>query len=617
MCGICGIFSFNGGVADKEELVKMNQVMIHRGPDDEGYYVDGAIGMGMRRLSIIDLEKGHQPISNEDGRYTVILNGEIYNYLELKKGAEERGHRFSTNSDTEVLVHLFEDYGVDCVLQLNGMFAFSIWDKQEKELFLFRDRIGIKPLFYTIDSNRLLFGSELSVITSVSSVKKEIEFSSFLKYLGLSYVSYPESIFKNIYKLEPGHFLKVTVGGKLEKKKYWELTEFNTLKYSSPSDYSEHLLSLLRDSIRLQMRSDVPVGTFLSGGIDSSSIVALLSEQIDQPVRTFSVGFNNGLNELPYARIVSERFNSNHTELTIFENEVPTILSEIIAKMDEPVSDNAVIPTFMLSKIAVDSGVKVILNGTGGDEIFGGYDRYLPQNQPWKTINSTPLGIRKLIGALFRLVDFNKGEQISNPQLYFLASISGVNFSILRKMFKNSDNYKMSVRKMNNIYKKFIPSAKVAEKSDLMYLDLNDYLVNDVLSLMDKMTMAVSLEGRVPLLDHRIVELCFQIPDEIKFKDGKLKWLLKDTFKEILPNEILNLPKAGFSGPTWVWVNGVLKESIYNTLVEDPIDFYKEYIDISVIKYAIDNVAHNKSYAEILFSLYIFSLWYRCHVQYR
>jgi len=343
--------------------------MTHRGPDDEGYFFGNGAGLGMRRLAIIDIEGGHQPITSEDGRYVVILNGEIYNYVELREKLILRGHRFTTESDTEVLVHLFEDAGPDCVKELNGMFAFAIWDNLQKEVFVFRDRIGIKPLYYSLDTKSFVFASDLSAIKG-AGYSNGINFESFLSYIGASYVSHPDTIYQNVQKLEPGHFLKVSGSGRVSKVKYWEVSEFETLDLARIEDYQEEVLALLRDSIRLQKRSDVPIGTFLSGGLDSSCVVALLSEQLDRPVRTFSAGFEGGVDELPYARMISERFGTDHTEIRISGEEIPAILPEIIERMDEPIYDNALVPTLLLSKLALKNGVKVILNGTGGDELF-------------------------------------------------------------------------------------------------------------------------------------------------------------------------------------------------------------------------------------------------------
>lgn len=594
----------------------MNNKMVHRGPDDCGYYLDDNVGLAMRRLSIIDLEKGHQPIFNEDGSIAVVNNGEIYNYVELRAKLISNGHVFNTNSDTEVIVHLFEDKGADCVDELNGMFAFAIWDGNKKELFVFRDRIGIKPLYYRASSNSFVFSSDLSSIIAIKPGEKNVDFNAFLSYIGLSYISYPNTIFKGILKLEPGCYLKVTENGEVAKHKYWEVHEFETLEFSSMDEYSERLMELLDDAVRLQMRSDVSIGTFLSGGIDSSCIVALLSKWLNNPVKTFSVGFENGLNELPYAGLIAKRYKTDHTEIKISGNDVISILPEIIDKMDEPIADNSIIPTYMLSKIAIENGVKVILNGTGGDEIFGGYTRYLPQSQPWKTINSLPLILRKSFGNLFRFINFNKGVQIAVPELFFAASISGVNFALARNIFKDKDHCAMLINNVVKVYREFIPIIdQKLRKHQLMYLDLKDYLVCDVLSLLDKMSMAVSLEGRVPLLDHRLVEFCFKVPDRIKFKDGMLKGFLKHTLKDILPSTIMDLPKAGFAGPTNFWANNILKKSIEDHLINEPISFYKENLDLKELKRAIKYSGNNQNYSETLFSLYIFDLWYRKHIE--
>lgn len=615
MCGICGVLRFDGGAVEKKEIYEMNQRMISRGPDDEGYYVNGEIGLGMRRLSIIDLSGGHQPMSNEDGRFCVILNGEIYNYVELRDALIQRGHIFRTHSDTEVIVHLYEEKGPDCVLDLNGMFAFAVWDEAEKSLFICRDRIGIKPLFYAVDSGSFVFCSDLSGITAIRPSKKEIDFSAFLSYLGMSYLSSPQTIFKDVYKLEPAHFIKISRDGTFIKKKYWDIDAFETLQLPSVSDYCDRVLTLFRDSIRLQMRSDVPIGTFLSGGMDSSSVVALLSEQV-QPVRTFSVGFQGGVNELPYARLVADKFRTEHFETLITPDDVLSFLPEIISKMDEPVSDNAIVPTLILSKAAISKGIKVILNGTGGDELFGGYDRYLPQRGFWKRFSSLPLPLKKLAGGAVRYFDSDRGMRMASPELFFMASVSGVNFSLAERLLKNKTHYDAMLENVMARYQKVVlPSNAETKMSSLMALDLKDYLAGDILSLLDKMTMAVSLEGRVPFLDHRLVELCFQIPASVKFMNGRLKGLLKTALKDILPQELFNLPKAGFGGPTKYWVHRSLNASMKRHLSESPIAFYEEYLNLDAAKNALANTGKYGAFSETLFSLYIFSLWHQKHIE--
>lgn len=614
MCGICGIFQFNGQPVLRQKLEAMNKEMTHRGPDDEGYFIQGNFGMAMRRLSIIDIEGGHQPIFNEEKTIAVIMNGEIYNYLELRSELIRSGHRFSTSSDTEVIAHLFEEKGADCLSDLNGMFAFVVWDSKKKDLFVCRDRIGIKPFYFTLDSNSFIFSSDLSAIVTAFPEKKQICFRSFLSYLLMSYVPYPSTIFNDIYKLEPAHYMKISFDGKASKIKYWQINEFQTLKLPSFKDYQAQILDLLRDSIRLQMRSDVPIGTFLSGGLDSSCVVALLSQQLKEPIRTFSAGFKGGLNELPFAGLIAKKFKTNHSEIIICEDNILEFLPEVIDKMDEPFSDNAFIPTLILSKVAVSRGVKVILNGTGGDEIFGGYDRYLPASIIWRTINALPLFSRKIIGGIVKWIDFDKGVRIADPSLDFIYAISGVNLFLASKIFKDKNNYISMLNCMPSFYSTLMNNGrKNVKKHELMYLDLRDYLACDILPLLDKITMAVSLEGRVPLLDHRIVEWCFKLPDSIRFANKCHKGFFRTVLKDILPPEIMNLPKSGFAGPTNHWVNSALKESIKKDLIEHPIPFYNNILDSTFIKKALEFPVQSRCCSETLFALYIFNLWYKKH----
>jgi asparagine synthase (glutamine-hydrolysing) len=429
-------------------------------------------------------------------------------------------------------------------------------------------------------------------------------------------VPYPETIFKDICKLEPGHFLKVKINGQITNTKYWDIKEFGTLDLPSIEDYRDNIMGLLKDSISMQKRSDVAVGTFLSGGIDSSCIVALLSEQLEGPVRTFSAGFEGGLNELPYAKMVAEKFGTDHTELMIKDSDLSYVLPEIIDMMDEPLSDNSIVPTYMLSKLAVKYGVKVVLNGTGGDELFGGYERYIPQKKIKKAVSLLPDRFRKGIGRLVSIVDLDKGLKLENYALLFAASTSGANYTFLSKLFRDKTNYERMLGNIIEKHKRFVPGCKEeAYKSHLMYFDLKNYLVGDVLSLLDKMTMAVSLEGRVPMLDHRVVELCYSVPDSVKFRNGKLKGLLKSTLQGVLPDEIMHLPKSGFAGPIRYWIEEHLIKSMCEHLIEDPLPFYREYLNIGIIK---ETLIHRKRYWRFLptlFSLYIFGLWYRKHIE--
>jgi asparagine synthase (glutamine-hydrolysing) len=341
-----------------------------------------------------------------------------------------------------------------------------------------------------------------------------------------------------------------------------------------------------------------------------------LSEQLGGPIRTFSAGFEGGLNELPYAKMVAEKFGTDHTELMIQGSDLSSVLPEIIGMMDEPLSDNSIVPTYMLSKVAVNCGVKVVLNGTGGDELFGGYERYIPQKIIMKTVNSLPDIFRKGIGSLVSIVNLDKGLKLENSALLFAASISGVNYTFLSKLFKDKTNHERILDDMIEGYKRFVPGCKnKASKSHLMYFDLKNYLVGDVLSLLDKMTMAVSLEGRVPMLDHRVVEFCYSVPDSVKFRNGKLKGLLKSTLQGVLPDEIMHLPKSGFAGPIRYWIENHLIKSMFDHLIDSPLPFYREYLNIGIIK---ETLLHKERYWRFLptiFSLYIFNLWYRKHIE--
>lgn len=611
MCGICGIYRFDYKAIDKNVLVEMNNKMIRRGPDDEGYLIDNNIGLAMRRLSIIDIHGGRQPISNETGTIHIVLNGEIYNYVELRKNLINKGHRFKTETDTEVIVHLYEDEGMDSVHQLNGMFAFALWDKKKDLLWVVRDRIGIKPLFYAYNKDEFIFSSQLNSLTC--SLKENINISetAFLKYLGLSYIPYPDTIHESVYKLEPGHWLEVR-GNKIVNKPYWSINKFGGTKIGL-IEAKRQLFEILSDSVTLQKRSDVPVGTFLSGGVDSSAVVALLSLQIKEPVNTFSVDFEGKTpSELPFARMVAERYGTNHKEVLIKKEDIHQILDEFIPYMDEPFSDSAFIPSYILSKIARESGIKVILNGTGGDEIFGGYGRYGLEKGPLSKIaDSIPESIQHLMGKMFSVVDKNRGLCFSDSRLAFGRSISGLDLGMASEIFHQKDNYE----KLINILKSFydIHSSNKNAIYPMMYEDFKNYMVGDVLALLDKTTMACSIEGRVPLLDHRLVEFAYGIPEEINLLNKKPKGLFKSVLEDYLPAPILNRKKMGFNPPTDMWVVSLLLPRIESAVVDNPNPLFRKMLDTRKIRQYIELSNNVRLYAETLYSLYIFDLWYKKH----
>lgn len=609
MCGICGMYRFDRQGVEKNALVEMTNKMIHRGPDDAGYLIDHHLGLAMRRLSIIDIHGGRQPISNESGTIHIVLNGEVYNYVELRKKLIHKGHRFKTETDTEVIIHLYEDEGMDSVHQLNGMFAFALWDSDKDLLWIVRDRVGIKPLFYAYNKEEFIFSSQLNSLTCSLKDNVNISATAFLKYLGLSYVPYPDTIYENVYKLEPGHWLEVR-GDKIAHKKYWSVDKFGRTKINL-KDAKRQLLEILSDSISLQKRSDVPVGTFLSGGVDSSAVVALLSLQIKEPVNTFSVDFEGKTpSELPFARMVAERYRTNHREVLINKEDLHQILDEFIPYMDEPFSDSAFIPSYMLSKIARESGIKVILNGTGGDEIFGGYGRYGLEKGPLsKMTDCMPEAIRHLMGAMFSVVDKNRGLCFSDNRLAFGRSISDLDLGMASELFHVKNDYE----KLINILKSYY-DLPVSDKNaiyPMMYQDFKNYMVGDVLSLLDKTTMACSIEGRVPLLDHRLVEFAYGLPEEINLLNRKPKGLFKSVLEDFLPAPILNREKMGFNPPTDRWVVSLLLQRIINSVLDNPNPFFEKMLHVDKIKHYMSITNNKRSYAETLFSLYVFDLWYK------
>lgn len=609
MCGICGIINFDKRPVARKSLKLMNDTMINRGPDDEGYFLKGHFGFAMRRLSIIDLESGKQPMKSSNGRFHIVFNGELYNYIELRQELIKKNYHFSTNSDTEVVINYFQEKGIEGLNDLNGMFAIAIWDNVNEQLILIRDRVGIKPIYYASINGSFTFCSTLDGINTINNKNINISYSSLLQFLSFSYIPYPNSIFENVYKVKPGHYLIVDGSGKIEEKEYWSknLLKYN---YSNTRNYKENIYHLLQDSVRIQKRSDVPIGTFLSGGLDSSAVVAFLSQNVDGPINTFSIGFEDGLNELPLAKKVSGKFNTNHHEVYVKPNEMLNILPEIVENLDEPLSDNSLFPTYYLSKIAVENGIKVILNGTGGDELFGGYHRHLPPDLKRKILYKIPINIRNLIGRIVDNQTSDKIETILNPGFDFYRGISGISLEFLGSiLYEKSDIQKVKEFVDSNYYS--INSSKNGAHTphSLMLLDFNDYLVNDVLSVLDKMTMAVSLEGRVPLLDHRLVELCFNIPQNELLLNNERKGLFKDVLQEILPHELFQQPKAGFAMPINSWVNNSFKPIIKENLLFNRHNLLDNYFDPRALSNILGKDVIPTRFTNMVFSLFILNEW--------
>lgn len=581
MCGICGKINLEGSFVDIELIRKMAATLSHRGPDDEGIYIKNNVGLGHRRLSIIDLSKtAHQPMSNENGTIWIILNGEIYNFLELRKDLQNKGHRFNSKSDTEVIVHLYEEIGIDCVKYLRGMFAFAIWDEKIKRLLLARDRIGKKPLVYAIKNGSLTFASEIRSILHNTQVSRQINFKALHLYLTYQYIPAPYTIFQDINKLPPAHIL-VCENGEVKIQKYWSLSYKNKANIGE-KECRQKLYDLLREATKIRMISDVGLGAFLSGGIDSSSIVALMSELSSRPVKTFSIGFKDeSFNELKFARKVAGLFNTEHREF-IVEPKASEILPELILNFGEPFSDSSVIPTYYLSKMA-RKDVTVALCGDGGDESFAGYERYAA-NKVGDIYAKVPAFIRKnIVGSILKSlsVTTKKKDLIRNLKRFS----DGANFE-KRKRY----SFWMSVfsdRLKDEIYSESL-KRKVADfdssgyivdlynESDAgdfvdatLFVDVMSYLPGDLLMKVDIASMANSLEARSPFLDHELMEFAASIPSCLKLKGCTTKYILKKTLSRILPREILYRRKAGFGVPIGGWLKGELKNYCLHTLLSD------------------------------------------------
>ncbi|NKQ39110.1 MAG: asparagine synthase (glutamine-hydrolyzing) [Methanosarcinales archaeon] len=594
MCGIAGIY----GASEKQLVKRMCDKITHRGPDEAGYYVDNNISMGMRRLSIIDLGTGSQPIFNGDGSIVVVFNGEIYNFKELRKELEQKGYHFSTHSDTEVIVHSYEEYGYDCLKKFNGMFAIALWDTNKNELFLARDRMGIKPLYYTIIDKIVVFASEIKSILEYNDIKRELDEQALANYFNLRYVPAPLTIFKGIQKLEPSNYMVVNKNG-IKKKKYWTL-EYKPI-HKNETYFKENVLNLLKESVERRLIADVPVGVFLSGGVDSSTITAIASDFSSEPIKTFSVGFYGAkYDETSYARNVAEHFETDHTEEWVDIDNV-NLLPKLIYHMDEPLADPAILPTYLISKVA-RKRVKVILSGEGGDEAFAGYKRYSSELKIYNTLKYFPNLLKKLA---FRLGD-GIGECALKKYLLYLGS---------RTTQENSYFYRLKLRDSGHLNAKILRiennwnDTRSLFHSNKDYLncmlkfDIDYWLPDDLLMKVDKMTMANSLEARVPFLDHNLLQLAYNAPSTIKLN----KHLLKMSVCDILPKDVMQRKKHGFDVPIKEWFKS------------DMLDEYLSEEKIKITPYLNQNRIHeiggrhrkgSGDYSVLLWKCLCYAGWY-------
>lgn len=623
MCGIAGIVhSQENRKVDPEILRRMNDTLVLRGPDDEGYWVHGPVGLAMRRLSIIDLEGGHQPIANETGEIWTVFNGEIYNFTELRQELIQKGHRFRTHTDTEVIVHLYEEEGEDFVKKLRGMFALALWDERVKKLLLFRDRLGIKPLHFWFKNGTLVFGSEIKAVLEYPEVSCELSISALSDYLGYLYIPAPKTIYRGIQKLEPAHGLRLQ-NGQLEIFSYWQLM-YQPEKKISEREWCDRICSALEESVRMHRISDVPVGAFLSGGMDSSTIVAWMSRQNAGLVKTYSIGFSDSrFNELPYASEVARAFGTEHHE-TLVEVDAFGLLPKIITGFDEPFADSSAIPTYLVAEFARRE-VKVALSGDGGDELFGGY--VWTQKEVWMeyyrrmpaflktriksmllTKDYRPLRERGLLDLMRRFIydaGLGPAESFGRRAMSFQPWMKQELFEpwVLEEL--KTEDPLARIRKFTGD-----GSAKsVIDK--FLYLDSMIFLPDDLLAKVDRMSMMHSLEVRVPFLDHKLVELAARIPHTLKLRGSMTKYILKKAMRDKLPPVVLKQRKQGFAIPLQRWFRGKLS-SLARTLLLDSGSLSRRYFRPPYVKWLLEEHSSGRQrFGTQLHALVVFELWNR------
>jgi asparagine synthase (glutamine-hydrolysing) len=620
MCGIAGAIDNVSGAAERREIVsRMCDAIQHRGPDDHGIYHGPNVALGMQRLSIIDVDKGHQPISNEDGSIWIVFNGEIYNYLELRDQLESLGHRFKTNSDTEVIVHLYEEKGEACVERLRGMFAFAIWDSREQRLFAARDRVGKKPFHYVQTRNGLVFGSEVKAVLQHPDVERSVNPQGIADFLAYGYVPDPKTAFTGINKLSPGHLLSYR-NSRLSIRRYWDFDYTNDLAPREEQYYIDELRRRLLESVRVRLVSEVPLGAFLSGGIDSSAIVAMMSRESAAPVKTFSIGFSDAeFDELKYARVTAGHLQTDHHEFVV-SPDVCRLVDEIVWHHDEPFADVSSIPAYIVSKMAREH-VTVVLSGDGGDELFGGYGRYLVDLDRRKYERIPSLIRRGALAPLSRALPrsaYGKnflGNIALDGAGRYIESVSYFNDAMKRELLspeylRQLDGYE-SARAFRNIFY----SQDAADRLErLLYLDSKTYLPGDILTKVDRMSMAHSIETRVPLLDHQLVEFVQKIPIAMKIRGRDTKYIFKRAMRGILPDEIIDRPKQGFDVPINKWLNNELR-SMLDDVLNDSRTRQRGYFNRRAIESLVqEHRRGRRDNARHLWGLLTLELWHRAFI---
>jgi asparagine synthase (glutamine-hydrolysing) len=649
MCGICGEIDFDNKNVRVESVRTMCNVLAHRGPDDEGMvllrgdqYLEAGdpksfpsvesgfeVAFGHRRLSIIDLSAaGHQPMCNEDATTWIVFNGEIYNFQEVRERLVKKGHLFKSKSDTEVILHAYEEWGVQCLNHFRGMFAFAIWDSKQKQLFMARDRLGKKPLLYAYQNGHFAFASEIKALLQIPGIERKVNATAIHQYLTYQYVPSPDTIFEGIKKLPPAHYLLYDRNGNIRIERYWKL-KFNSnhQTYTDAQELGDRIRTELEESVNLRLISDVPLGAFLSGGVDSSLIVGIMAKFSEKPVKTFSIGFEEkDFNELFYARLVSNHFATEHHEFVVKPNAIE-ILPKLVWYYNEPFADSSAIPTYYVANMTRDY-VKVVLTGDAGDENFAGYPRYLRSKYVSWFIRLPEKVRRSLLPSFLRILSQSPWKRKTLNRLAdFTETLSfhqGRNYAEQIKIFNQkekdgvfSEDFSREVKgtdPLDYLIKKYEEGDTDDLLEKLLYLDMITYLPEDLLVKMDIATMANSLEARVPFLDHKFMELVAAIPSHLKLKGTKSKFILKAAFKDFLPDTVFKRKKMGFGVPVSRWFRNELKDYIYGILL-DPRTLNRGYFRREGIERLLnDHITLRYDHSTKIWALLFLEIWFRVFI---
>ena len=624
MCGIHGYLRLDGVAAEREPLDAMGSLTVHRGPDDAGVRVEGPCAIGMRRLSIIDVAGGHQPLRNREGTLWLVCNGEIYNYRELRAELESRGHSFLTHSDCEVILPLYREMGDAFVERLNGMFGFALWDSTRQRLLVGRDRLGIKPLYTLHDGRRFAFASEAKALLAMPGVATALNEAALPGYLQLGYIAAPDSLFKGIRKVPPATTIAIE-NGRVSERRYWRIAGAIDA-HRGVGAWIDDLRAQLERSVRMQMVSDVPIGAFLSGGIDSSAVVGMMSKHSSGPVRTYSIGFGGSAaddyyNELPYARTIAQRFGTDHHEIVV-KPDVVSLLPHLLWHLDEPIADTAFITTYLVSKFARED-VTVILSGVGGDEILGGYRRYL-SGHVHRKFSAMPGWLRQLAVRTGRRLPADRHSPLLNVARYAKAFLAAADlapderYSAFVQVYPRHEIDGLLVSgggKFDDAIRAAFANADSEDALNrMLVVDAETQLPDDLLMLTDRMSMATSLECRVPLLDHELVELTARMPERVKVKGGELKHLMKLALADLLPADILNRRKRGFGTPMGAWLKRDLAPMLRGVLSPSSLAARGLFRPHAVQRLIADHGANRVDGTDRLLALMNLEIWSRIYL---